>query len=282
VNAGARRPAAAGAADKPRSVGVAIATGLGLAALVIGTLVAGKPYFLALAFVAVLIAQAELYAVLKAGGYAPVALVGLVCGAVIIIGTYLRGMSALALGLVLPVPLLLLWGLTVPIDRVRTVLSSTYLGIIYGPFLIGFAILVLRGHDGLVLTPTFVGMTAFHDSGAYLIGRKIGRHKMAPKTSPGKTWEGFLAGTFVTIAASVAVLPFIYPFTVLLALKLALVMSLTSPLGDLAESLIKRDIGVKDMGSLMPGHGGFFDRLDAIIFNAPIAYFVLRVLKWAP
>jgi len=281
VNAGARQPAAAGAADKPRSVWTAVATGLALGALVIGTLVAGKPYFFALAFIAVVIAQAELYAVLKAGGYAPVALVGLVCGVVILIGTYMRGMPALALGLVLPLPLLLLWGLTVPIDRVRTTLSSTYLGVIYGPFLIGFAILVLRGRDGLVLTPTFVGMTAVHDSAAYLIGRKIGRHKMSPRTSPGKTWEGFLAGTMVTIALSVAVLPFIHPFTPLLALKLAAVMSLTSPLGDLAESLVKRDLGVKDMGILMPGHGGFFDRLDAIMFNAQIAYYVLVVLHWA-
>lgn len=281
MNAEQRRGAAAGAADKPRSVGMAIATGLGLAALVIGTLVAGRPYFFALAFIAVLIAQAELYAVLKAGGYSPVALVGLVCGAVVLIGTYLRGMPALALGLVLPLPLLLLWGLTIPLDRVRTMLSSTYLGVIYGPFLIGFAILVLRGRDGIVLTPAFVGMTAVHDSGAYLIGRKIGRHKMSPRTSPGKTWEGFFAGTIVTIVLSVAVLPFVHPFTALLALKLAIVMSLTSPLGDLAESLLKRDLGVKDMGSLMPGHGGFFDRLDAIMFNAPIAYLVLRVLKWA-
>jgi len=281
VSAGARHPAAAGAADKPRSVWTAVATGLALGALVIGTLVAGKPYFFTLAFIAVVIAQAEFYAVLKAGGYAPVALVGLVCGAVILIGTYMRGMPALALGLVLPLPLLLLWGLTVPIDRVRTTLSSTYLGVVYGPFLIGFAILVLRGRDGLVLTPTFVGMTAVHDSAAYLIGRKIGRHKMSPRTSPGKTWEGFLAGTMVTVALSVAVLPFIHPFTVLLALKLAVVMSLTSPLGDLAESLVKRDLGVKDMGSLMPGHGGFFDRLDAIILNAPIAYYVLHVLQWA-
>lgn len=279
---GARRPGAAGAASNARSVWMAIATGLGLGALVIGTLVAGRLAFFVLAFAIVLIAQAELYAVLKAAGYSPVALVGLVSGAVVLIGSYSRGISALALGLVMPVPLLLLWGLTVPIDRARSTFSSTYLGIVYGPFLVGFAVLILRGRDGIVLTPAFIGMTAFHDSGAYLIGRKIGRHKMAPKTSPAKTWEGFGAGTVVTVAASVAVLPFIHPFTFLLALKLALVMSLSSPLGDLAESLIKRDLGVKDMGSLMPGHGGFFDRLDAIIFNAPIAYFVLRVLKWAP
>ncbi len=275
------RPRAAGAADKPRSVWTAVGTGLAFAGLVIGTLVAGKTAFFVLAFVAVLLAQAELYAVLKAAGFGPAVLVGLVCGAVCLIGAFVEGMPALALSLVLPLPLLLVWGMTVPLDRARSVLSSTYLGVIYGPFLVGFAVVVLRGVDGLVLTATFVGMSAVHDSGAYLIGRKIGRHKMSPRTSPGKTWEGFLAGTLVTVALSCAVMPFIHPFTFWLTLKLALVMSATSPLGDLAESLIKRDLGVKDMGSLIPGHGGFFDRLDAIIFNAPIAYFVLRVLKWA-
>jgi phosphatidate cytidylyltransferase len=281
VGDAARRPRAAGSADKPRSVWTAVATGLGLGGLVIGTLLAGKIAFFVLAFVAVLIAQAELYAVLKAARFSPAVLVGLVCGAGVLIGSFVRGMPALALGMVLPLPLLLVWGLTMPIERARSVLSSTYLGIVYGPFLVAFAVLILRGRNGLFLAPTFVGMTAVHDSGAYLIGRKIGRHKMSPRTSPGKTWEGFLAGTAVTVLLSIAVLPFVHGFTFLLALKLSVVMSVSSPFGDLAESLVKRDLGVKDMGSLMPGHGGFFDRLDAIMFNAPVAYFVLRVLRWA-
>ena len=278
----ARRPGAAGSADKPRSVWIAVGTGLLLAAVIIGLLLAGKLPFFIFAFVIVLVAQAELYAVLKAAGYSPVALVGLICGAVVLIGAYLRGAPALALAIALPLPLLVLWGLTVPIDRVRSLVGSTYFGILYGPLMIAFAILILRGRDGLVLTATVVGMTAFHDSGAYLLGRKIGRHPMAKRTSPGKTWEGFLAGSLVTIAAAVIFLPLIHPFDAMLALKLSVVMSLTTPIGDLAESLIKRDLGVKDMGSLMPGHGGFFDRIDGIIFNAPIAYFLLRVLEWAP
>ena len=277
----ARAPGAAGSSDKPRSVWTALVTGLVLAGLVVGTLVAGELAFFVLAFVVVILAQAELYAVLKAAGYAPVALVGLICGGVILAGAYTRGEPGLALGIVVPLPLLLLWGMTVPIDRVRSVLSSTYVGIAYGPLLVGFAVLLLRGSDGLVLTATFIGMSAMHDAAAYLIGRKIGRHRMAPRTSPGKTWEGFAAGTVVMVGLSVAVLPFVHPFDLELALKLSLVMSVTTPLGDLVESLVKRDLGVKDMGSLIPGHGGFFDRIDAIIFNAPVAYFVLRVLGWA-
>jgi phosphatidate cytidylyltransferase len=277
----ARRPGAAGSAEKQRSVWQAIGVGLLLGVIVLGTLVAGKIPFFILAFVVVLLAQAELYAVLKAAGYAPVVVVGVLCGALLLIGAYRNGAPAVALGATAPIPLLLLWSLTVPIDRARSVVGSTYFGIAYGPLLVAFAILLLRGPDGLVLTATVVGMSAFHDTGAYLLGRKIGRHPMAKRTSPGKTWEGFLAGTAVTVAASCAVLPLIHPFDLMLALKLSLVMSVTTPIGDLAESLVKRDLGVKDMGSLVPGHGGFFDRIDGIIFNAPIAYFVLRVLDWA-
>ena len=282
ASVGARRPGAAGSADKPRSVWQAVGTGLLLGGLVIGTLLAGKLAFFILAFIVVLIAQAELYAVLKAAGYAPVVVVGLICGAVLLAGTYQRGVPALAMGAALPLPLICVWSLTVPIDRARSVIGATYLGVMYGPFLIGFAILLLRGHDGLVLTATVLGMAAFHDSGAYLLGRKIGRHTMAPKTSPGKSWEGWAAGTVITVLASIAVLPLIYPFDVMLALKLSLVVSVCSPIGDLAESLIKRDLGVKDMGSLVPGHGGFFDRIDGMLLAAPVAYYVLRVLHWAP
>jgi len=129
------------------------------------------------------------------------------------------------------------------------------------------------------ITATIVGMSAVHDAGAYLVGRKIGRHPMAPKTSPGKTWEGFASGTVVMVGLSCAVLPFIHPFDVLLALKLALVMSVSTPLGDLVESLLKRDLGVKDFGTLLPGHGGFLDRFDGLLFALPVAYYVTLHLK---
>ena len=274
----ARRPGAAGAAGKQRSVGQAIGVGLLLGAIVLGTLVVGKIPFFVLAFVVVLLAQAELYAVLKAAGYAPVVVVGLLCGALLLIGAYQRGAPGLALAVTAPIPLLLLWSLTVPIDRARSIVGSTYFGIAYGPLLVGFAILLLRGPDGLVLTATVVGMSAFHDTGAYLLGRKIGRHPMAKRTSPGKTWEGFFAGTALTVVASCAVLPLIYPFDLLLALKLSLVMSVTTPIGDLAESLVKRDLGVKDMGDILPGHGGLLDRFDALLFVLPAVYYLSRII----
>jgi phosphatidate cytidylyltransferase len=266
---------------RQRSVVVAIGAGLGLGAIVIVTLLLGRAAFFGLIFVAVLIAQAELYSVLRKAGFGPATIVGLACGAVAMLATYARGGPGLALGTALPLPLLLVWGLTIPAERIRRMLTSTYLGLVYGPVLVGFGILLLRGRDGLVLTPAVIGMAAVNDSGGYLVGRKIGRHPMAPKTSPKKSWEGFVAGTVVTLGLSVAVLPFVHPFTVGLALRLAAVVALAAPLGDLVESLLKRDLGVKDMGSLIPGHGGFFDRIDGIIFSIPIAYYVLHVLKWA-
>jgi phosphatidate cytidylyltransferase len=277
-----RRPGGAVEEDKPRSLAVSVGVGLILAAVVITTLVIGPTAFFVLAFTVVMMAQAEFYTVLRRTGYAPAVVLGLVSGAVLLIATYARGTPALALCVALPLPLLLVWGLTVPVQHVRTMVVSTYLGLVYGPFLIGFAVLLLRSPDGPVLTATMIGMTAVHDSGGFLFGRKIGRHRMAPHTSPKKSWEGFLAATALVCALSVAVLPFVHPFNWWLALRLALVMSVAAPFGDLAESLVKRDLGVKDMGSLIPGHGGFFDRIDAIIFNGPVAYFVLRVLDWAP
>lgn len=275
-------PGAAAAAEKPRSLRTAVLAGIALAIVVLGAVAISPVTFFIFAAVVLLVAQAELYAVLKASGHSPAALLGLVCGAVLLASAYVWGPLALALSLALPLPLLVLWSVTVPVERVRSMMASTYLGVVYGPFLASFAVLLLREPHGPALTIAFIGMTAVFDSGGYLVGRKLGRHPMSPRTSPKKSWEGFFGGLVVTVGLSALILPFIRPFDVWLALKLALVMSIVSPLGDLAESLVKRDLGVKDMGSLLPGHGGLFDRVDAIIFNAPIAYFVLRVLDWAP
>lgn len=276
-----RKPAAQAPGERPRSVRTSVVAGVALAAILVTTFFLGPTAFFVFASIVVLVAQAEFYAVLKASGYAPAASFGLVAGGVLLASTYVSGAPALVLAITAPLPLLLVWGLTVPRDEVRSMLVSTYVGLLYGPFLIGFAILLLRGPDGLVLTATMIGMTAVHDSGSYLLGRKVGRHPMAPKVSPGKSWEGLASGTATVVILSVAFLHFVHPFDVWLALKLALVMSVSSPIGDLAESVVKRDLGVKDMGSLLPGHGGLFDRIDAIIFNSPIAYLVLRVLGWA-
>lgn len=269
------------ARDRPRPVWLSVVAGVALAVAVVGTLVVGGAAFFALALVAVLLAQLELYGVLRQAGHSPAAVVGLLCGAVLLVGTYVRGPVALALLATLPLPLLLVWALTVPPDRARSTLTSTYLGLAYAPLLAAFMVLLLRGDHGRVLVPAVIGIVAVQDSGAFLVGRKIGRHAMSPRISPKKTWEGLAAGTVVAVGLSSVVLPLLEPFTLGLAFKLSLVLCALAPFGDLAESLVKRDLGVKDMGSIVPGHGGVFDRIDTALFCAPAAYLLLNVVGWA-
>jgi phosphatidate cytidylyltransferase len=113
------------------------------------------------------------------------------------------------------------------------------------------------------------------DTFAYLGGRLIGRHKMAPTTSPGKTWEGFVIGTTATIFVVFVALYHQDFLTVGQSVVLGVVVALAAPLGDLFESLLKRDMDVKDTGRLLGGHGGMLDRLDGLLFAAPAAYFTI-------
>ncbi len=120
------------------------------------------------------------------------------------------------------------------------------------------------------------------DSGAYLIGSSIGKHKLAPKTSPNKTWEGYLGGMLFGILGGVGLLSLYnqvldagLEITILETVILALVISALIPLGDLTESMIKRAAGVKDSGAIFPGHGGIFDRIDSLFWAAPIAYYLI-------
>ena len=113
------------------------------------------------------------------------------------------------------------------------------------------------------------------DTLAYFGGRLLGRHKMAPATSPGKTWEGFLFGTAATVFVSFVALYKQHFLSISQSIALGAILALAGPLGDLFESLLKRDAGVKDSGHLLGGHGGMLDRLDAFLFAAPAAYFAI-------
>jgi phosphatidate cytidylyltransferase len=127
------------------------------------------------------------------------------------------------------------------------------------------------GRDWLLLAllATFAG-----DTGAYFTGITVGRHKMAPAISPKKTWEGFGGGAVAAIGATVAVYALgAMQFDVAKALVLGAAIAVVGPLGDLAESMLKRGMGVKDASGLIPGHGGFLDRLDSLLFVVPVVYF---------
>jgi phosphatidate cytidylyltransferase len=141
---------------------------------------------------------------------------------------------------------------------------------------LGFLILIRQFavHGRLALFTVLLAVWA-GDTLAYLGGRLLGRHKMAPTTSPGKTWEGFVFGTAATIFVTFIALYKQDFLTIPQSIALGVAIAVAAPLGDLFESLMKRDAGVKDSGSLLGGHGGVLDRLDAFLFAAPAAYFAI-------
>lgn len=137
------------------------------------------------------------------------------------------------------------------------------------------AVSILMLPDGLALLVTFILLTAAGDIGAYFAGTRLGRRRIAPSISPGKSWEGFAGGAVLALLAGAAAGVVVPGLQAATGLGLAAVCALLAPVGDLSESLAKRELGIKDSGRLLPGHGGFLDRIDAIVFCAPAAYLYL-------
>jgi phosphatidate cytidylyltransferase len=135
-----------------------------------------------------------------------------------------------------------------------------------------FTMLLLRRPDGAKWIITFVVTVAMIDTAGYLVGRKLGKHKLAPGVSPKKTWEGLVASISAGVISAVVFTQVFWQLEWWGGILLAAVLLLAAVFGDLAESLIKRDLGVKDMSSLLPGHGGIMDRLDSILPSALITY----------
>ena len=142
----------------------------------------------------------------------------------------------------------------------------------YVPLMTSFTILLLRREDGAQWVLTLVITVSMIDTFGYLIGRTFGKTKLAPGVSPKKTWEGLLGSITAGTIAAVACTHFFFGSPWWLGLLLAGALLLSAVFGDLAESLIKRDLGVKDMGSILPGHGGVMDRLDSVLPSALVTY----------
>jgi phosphatidate cytidylyltransferase len=167
-------------------------------------------------------------------------------------------------------------------------ISTTLFGLMYVPWLLNFIqkIIFFPGVDGKFFVLYFVLITKFSDMGAYVVGSLIGRHKMIPRISPGKTWEGFGGAILVSTGASLAFVHFfggrMAGMNWIHAIILGVVLSSTAVVGDLIESLFKREAGVKDSGNFFPGIGGILDLIDSLLFNAPIMYLYLRHILTNP
>ncbi|HTI72178.1 MAG TPA: phosphatidate cytidylyltransferase [Candidatus Limnocylindria bacterium] len=161
-------------------------------------------------------------------------------------------------------------------------ISTTLFGLMYVPWLLNFIqkINFFPGVEGRYFVLFFIVVTKFSDVGAYCVGSLIGRHKMIPRISPGKTWEGFggaiVVSTGCSVAFSLLAKEHLAGLTVVHAIILGVILSVSAVIGDLIESLFKREAGVKDSGKFFPGIGGILDLLDSLLFNAPLMYLYLR------
>ncbi|MGH8900306.1 MAG: phosphatidate cytidylyltransferase [Egibacteraceae bacterium] len=260
-----------------RNLPVAIAVGLTLAAAFLVTIAVGAYTFLTFVAVLTVVAQLELGSAFRAHHIAPATLIAIGAGLVMLYGAYASGEAAQAVGLVVLVLGAMVWTLLDNRRRnVAAALSSTCLIGLWVPFLASYAALLLQRPDGELLTTAVVALTVANDIGAYAFGRPWGRHKLAPSISPGKSWEG-LAGGLATVLmlAGIVTSRLITGLGMAGALALGAGIVAAATIGDLSESLVKRDLGVKDLGRILPGHGGVMDRIDGLLFALPTAHFIL-------
>jgi CDP-diglyceride synthetase len=233
--------------------------------------------------VVVLFAAAEGFAAFRAAKYHPATLLGLVAILSLMIETYNKGVAALPLVLVMLVAASFVWYLArvEPAADPVAGLSSTIFVVAWIGGLGSFAALLLNPtlfphRHGVAFLLAAVIVTVAADVASLLVGSAFGRHPLAPSVSPNKSWEGLLGGAVAAVLVAVIVVHFIHPWTISKALVLGIVVAVVAPLGDLSQSMIKRHLGVKDMGRLMPGHGGILDRVDGLLFVLPATYFVVK------
>ncbi len=271
-------PAVGGGAG--RDVPAAIGVGIGLGALFLILCYVGPWAVVGLATLVIVLAGAELCNGLRKAGFQPATLLGVTAIGSIVLAAYWKGEVAQPLVLFLTVVFGLLWYLLgVSDDRPVLNLSITLLAVLYVGLLGSFAALLLRGPDGIGLLLGAVIPTVGYDVGGFVVGRNAGR---APLTavSPNKTWEGTAGGVVFAVVLGAFIGAFkLDPWTSLQdGLWLGIIVAAAALIGDLCESLMKRDLGVKDMGDILPGHGGILDRFDGMLFALPATYYLALVI----
>jgi phosphatidate cytidylyltransferase len=246
---------------------------------------------------ATLVGLFELYGAFAAGGYQPRSRLGIAIGLALVLVVALRSIAPFDL-----LPLALTGAIlasliaellrpshegTLP-DWALTLAGALYVGWLLSHFimlreltqpLLPAPLGLLGIEPGAAWVYLVLAITFLQDTFAYFVGRSLGRHKLAPALSPKKTWEGAAGGMAGAILGSLAgILLLGLPISLGAGLLLGVVGGIVGPLGDLSESLIKRQVGLKDAGSIIPGHGGILDRADSLLFTAPALYYLIRLL----
>jgi phosphatidate cytidylyltransferase len=282
----AGRAARPGVSSSSRDMRMAILTGAVLAALVLIVFDVTTIGSLVLAAGVVTLAAGEAFSGLRIAGHRPAAALGLVACLALMVATYNKGITALPLVAALLFVFTFLWflGGVEHADVIDGIATTMFVFLWVG---------VLGAFSALLLAPSLfpdrhgvhfllgaVIVVVANDMSALVFGKLIGRHPMAPSISPNKTWEGAIGAAAVTIIAG-ACLGALPNWSVSAGLTLGVLAAFLAPLGDLCESMVKRSLGLKDLGRSLPGHGGFLDRVDGLLFVLPATYYVVLAFHLA-
>ncbi|MFE7131340.1 phosphatidate cytidylyltransferase [Streptomyces sp. NPDC057638] len=278
-----RREAGRGAAREKKKAGrdlrAAIGVGVGLGAVIVAALFVVKEVFVGVVVVAVVVGLWELTSRLQERKGIKAPLVPLaVGGAAMVVAGYVRGAEGAWVAMALTTLAVLVWRMTEPPEDYLKDVTAGVFAAFYVPFLATFVTMMLAADDGSWRVLVFLLLTVVSDTGAYAVGWRFGRRKLAPRISPGKTREGLFGAIGFAMAAGALCMQFLIDGgSWWQGLLLGLAVAVTATLGDLGESMIKRDLGIKDMGTLLPGHGGIMDRLDSLLPTAPVVWLLLVI-----
>jgi phosphatidate cytidylyltransferase len=265
-----------------RDIGTAAAIGVAIGIVAIICFKTGPFLTMVLALVVLTLAAIEAFDVLRRAGYRPATLLGLTATASLVLAAYNEGESAVPLVLALTVVFTFLWYLfEVVRARPTANVAATLFGVLWVGFLGSFTGLLLRlpNRHGVAALLGAVLCTVAYDVGGLFFGSQMGRRPLMPHISPNKTVEGLVGGMVAAVVLGFMFGAFVDPWSPMKGLELGLVVACVAPLGDLSESMIKRDLGIKDMGALLPGHGGVLDRFDAMLFVLPATFYLVKLLK---
>ena len=269
----------------PSSVSLAVLTGVLLGAGVAIIFLAGALPVAILILAVLALASAEGYAAFRQVGAHPASILGIVAVLTLGVAAYNKGANGLGAVTVLLIVFGFVWYLSAEkkIDVLdglgATIFVYVWVGVFGSYGLLLISPLYSTNRHGLAYLFGAIVLTIANDSGALFIGRWLGRRPLSPTLSPNKTIGGTVGGTIITLLAGGIIVPMISPWTISAGLEVAAAVAIVVPLGDLFESMVKRTLGVKDLGRILPGHGGLLDRIDGLLFALPTVFYLTHLLK---
>lgn len=270
---------AAGSSRTGRNLPAAVAVGLALAVSVIASLYYVKELFLVVVIAAVGVGVTELVRSFETRDIRIPLIPVLVGTAAMLTGAYWGGAAWLVGVFAMTVLVLMVWRMLLGTENYVRDITATILVVVYPSLLAGFvALLLAHPIKGADLVVVFIATTVASDIGGYFAGISLGKHKMSPTISPKKTWEGFAGSALACMAVGGWLVAWLLKDDIWKGVLLGAVVVVFATLGDLVESVIKRDLGVKDMSSVLPGHGGMMDRLDSLVVTLIPVWVLLTLL----